>query len=134
MLCIVHFGGRAPVGGPLRGNRRVFGWLPEAVVCFGGPPGSMDLTHTRLVWLRPPGFHPQRPYRAVPNHKNTNKVSRSGGKIPFRSQSCFDLPLAPFGGTAAIYGLPQDDLEHRLAWLHAQKEDRVESSAAVAAL
>ena len=33
-----HFGGRAPVGCPLRGNRRVSGWLPEAVVCFGGPP------------------------------------------------------------------------------------------------
>ncbi len=37
----------APVGGPLRGNRRVSGWLPEAVVCFVGPPGSMGLTHTR---------------------------------------------------------------------------------------
>ncbi len=33
-----HFGGRAPVGCTLRGNRRVSGWLPEAVVCFGGPP------------------------------------------------------------------------------------------------
>ena len=38
LLCIVHFGGRVPVGCPLRGNRRVSGWLPEAVVCFGGPP------------------------------------------------------------------------------------------------
>ena len=34
------FGGRAPVGCPLRGNRRVSGWLPEAAVCFGGPPLS----------------------------------------------------------------------------------------------
>ena len=40
LRCIVHFGGRAPVGCPLRGNRRVSGWLPEAVVCFGGPPWS----------------------------------------------------------------------------------------------
>ncbi len=47
LLCIVHFGGLAPVGGPLRGNRRVSWWLPEAVVCFGGPPASMGLTHTR---------------------------------------------------------------------------------------
>ena len=40
MRCIVHFGGRAPVGCPLRGNRRVSGWLPEAVVCFGGTGGE----------------------------------------------------------------------------------------------
>ena len=33
-----HFGGRAPVGCPLRGNRRVSGWLLKAMVCFGGPP------------------------------------------------------------------------------------------------
>ncbi len=38
LRCIVHFGGRAPVGCPLRGNRRDSGWLPEAVVCFGGHP------------------------------------------------------------------------------------------------
>jgi hypothetical protein len=44
---MVRLGGRASVGGPLRGNRRVSGWLPEAVVCFGGPPGSMGLTRTR---------------------------------------------------------------------------------------
>ncbi len=72
MLRIVHFGGRAPVCGPLRGNRRVSGWLPEAVVCFGGPPGVWALPIP--VRLRPLGFYPQRPYRAVPNHnKNSGR-------------------------------------------------------------
>ncbi len=68
MLCIVHFGGRAAVGGPLRGSWRVSGWLPEAVVSSAGPPGVWALPIA--VRLGPVGFYSPRPYRAVPNHKN----------------------------------------------------------------
>ncbi len=44
---MVQFGGRAQVGCPLQGDRRVSGWFPEAVVCLDGHLGSMGLAHTR---------------------------------------------------------------------------------------
>ncbi len=70
MLCIVRCGGRAPVGGPLRGNRRVSGWLPESVVCFGGPPGSMGVTHTRPVTPTGVLFPAAVPGGSQPENKN----------------------------------------------------------------
>ncbi len=49
MLCMVHFGGRAPVGGPLRGIGVSLGGSQRRWSASSGPPGvgSMGLAHTR---------------------------------------------------------------------------------------
>ncbi len=69
---MVHFGCRSPVGGPLR----VSGWLPEAEVCFGGPPGSMCLTQSRPV--APTGV--------------LSPVAVAGGSQPQQNKRSWGLP------------------------------------------